>query len=49
MTKIPCDLRLHGSFKEHYISGFKSITEAKKWVSECWDRPYTIVKLKTVK
>ena len=46
MSKIPCKLILHGSFKEHSGFKFSSITEAKKYVKECWDRPYTIIKLK---
>ncbi len=45
MKKIPCKLILHGSFKEHGGFKFPSITEAKKYVQECWDRPYTIIKL----
>ena len=45
MSKIPCKLILHGSFKEHGGFKFPSITEAKKYVQECWDRPYTILKL----
>ena len=45
MKKIPCKLILHGSFKEHGGFKFPSITEAKKYVQECWGRPYTIIKL----
>ena len=45
MKKIPCKLILHGSFKEHGGFKFPSITEAKKYVQECWDRSYTIIKL----
>ena len=43
---IRCKLRLHGSYKEILTSEFESIKEAKKWVSVCWNRPYTIVRLK---
>jgi hypothetical protein len=43
MNKIPCYIRLHGSFKEHETGNFESITKAKEWL-RCWDGPYTIVK-----
>lgn len=42
--KIPCWIRLHGATKEIHTSEFPSIKAAKTWVSECWHRPYTIVK-----
>jgi hypothetical protein len=45
MKKVKCLLRLHGSYKEIHLN-FNSISEAKKWVKECWNKPYTIVKLK---
>jgi hypothetical protein len=38
-----CKLRLHGIRREILTGEFPSITEAKAWVKECWDRPYTIV------
>ena len=41
---IPCFIRLHGASRETSTSEFPSVKSAKKWVSECWDRPYTIVK-----
>lgn len=37
-----CRLILHGSYKEHDMGIFESISAAKKYVRECWDRPYTI-------
>jgi hypothetical protein len=43
---IRCKIRLHGSRREILTSEFPSIAAAKKWIRECWDRPYTIVKLK---
>lgn len=43
--KIPCKLLLHGSFKQHEVGPFESITESKNWIRDCWNRPYTIVKL----
>ena len=42
---IKCKLRLHGSYKEILTSEFESIAKAKKWLHECWTRPYTIVKI----
>jgi hypothetical protein len=42
---IPCKIRLHGATREILTSEFSSIEKAKKWVRECWDRPYTIVKI----
>lgn len=41
-----CVIRLHGSSREILTDKFPSITEAKKWVKSCWNRPYTIVKIK---
>jgi hypothetical protein len=46
MKKQPCKLRLHGSTREFLTDEFESISAAKTWIKECWDRPYTIVKLK---
>lgn len=40
---IRCMLLLHGCCKEINIGTFESKRAAKKYVSECWDRPYTIV------
>lgn len=45
MKKVKCLLRLHGSYREIHLN-FDSIAEAKRYVKECWDKPYTIVKLK---
>lgn len=46
MKAIPCKLRLHGSSREHLTEEFKSISEARQWARDCWNRPYTVVKLK---
>ena len=37
-----CRLLLHGAYKQHDAGEFPSITSAKKYVKECWDKPYTI-------
>jgi len=44
--KIPCKLIIHGSCKQIDMGEFESKSAAKKYVSECWDRPYTIIPLK---
>jgi len=43
---IKCTLTFHGIRREIDMGEFKSIAAAKKYVSECWDRPYTIKKVK---
>jgi len=44
--KVPCKLLLHGSFKQHEVGPFESITKGKTWITDCWcGRPYTIIKL----
>lgn len=45
MKKIKCKIRLHGIRREILTGEFDSIAAAKKWLRECWSRPYTIVKL----
>lgn len=45
MSKIKCKLILHGMYREIDGGTFNSITDAKKWIRSCWDRPYTIIKL----
>jgi hypothetical protein len=45
MKHTKCKLRLHGCSREILTGEFDSITAAKKWINDCWDRPYTIVKL----
>jgi hypothetical protein len=40
--KIKCILILHGSCREINMGEFESKSSAKKYVSECWNRPYTI-------
>jgi hypothetical protein len=42
MKPVKYTLILHRSFKQHDMGEFESITAAKKYVSECWDRPYSI-------
>jgi rRNA processing protein Krr1/Pno1 len=46
MKATKCKIRLHGASREILTGEFNSIREAKEWVSKCWDRPYTIVKIK---
>lgn len=46
MKAQKCRLILHGSYREINGGTFDSIAAAKKWVNKCWDRPYTIVKIK---
>lgn len=43
---IKCRLIFHGSTKEIDMGEFDSISAAKKYVRECWERPYTIKKIK---
>jgi hypothetical protein len=45
MKAIKCKIRLHGIRREILTSEFASISAAKKWITVCWTRPYTIVKL----
>jgi hypothetical protein len=37
-----CRLIFHGIRREIDMGIFDSISAAKKYVRECWDRPYTI-------
>jgi len=46
MKKIKCNLVLHGISREINIGEFQSIAAAKKYVSECWNRPYSIKRIK---
>ena len=48
MKKIKCRIILHGVYREIDGGVFDSITDAKKWIRRCWDRPYTIIKLKQI-
>ena len=41
-----CMLIFHGSYKEINMGEFPSKAKAKKYVSECWNRPYTIIPIK---
>lgn len=43
---IKCVVRLHGIRREILSNEFPSIKKAKEWVNSCWNRPYTIVRLK---
>lgn len=45
MKAKKCRLIFHGSCKEINMGIFDSITKAKKYVLECWGKPYTIIKL----
>ena len=44
--KVKCKILLHGIRDQRETHVFDSISEAKKWVRECWFRPYTIVRIK---
>lgn len=46
MKPIKCRIRLHGAVTEMLTAEFESISKAKEWISGCWDRPYTIVRVK---
>jgi len=46
MKAIECKLILHGSCMQHDGGTHKSKSAAKKWASECWNRPYTVIPLK---
>jgi hypothetical protein len=43
---IKCRLILNGSSRQIDMGIFDSIAKAKQYVSECWNRPYSIIKLK---
>lgn len=47
MKAQKCKIRLHGSSREILTGEFESIAAAKRWVQDCWNRPYTIVKIKS--
>lgn len=44
MKKRKCKVLLHGALRQYEMS-FDSITEAKNWIRNCWNKPYTIIKL----
>ena len=46
MKSQKCIIRVHGLTKEILTGEFESIAAAKRWIEICWNRPYTIVKLK---
>ena len=46
MKAQKCKLILHGAFGQFDGGEFDSISEAKRYISKCWNRPYTIVKIK---
>ena len=46
---IKCVVRLHGIRREILTEPFPSIKAAKDWLRLCWCRPYTIVRLNTMK
>jgi hypothetical protein len=39
---IKCNLIFHGSRREIPMGEFPSKASAKKYASECWNRPFTI-------
>jgi hypothetical protein len=41
-NKKKCRLIFHGIRREINMGIFESISHAKKYVNECWNRPYTI-------
>jgi len=41
-----CILIFHGACKEINMGEFESKAKAKKFVSECWNRPYSIIPIK---
>jgi len=42
--KIPCNLIMHGSFRQHNGGEHESKSAAKKYLTDIgWSRPYTIV------
>jgi hypothetical protein len=43
MKAKKCKIRLHGLRTETITGEFESISAAKRWIKDCWDRPYTIV------
>jgi hypothetical protein len=49
MKPKKCRLILHGLFKEHDMGIFQSIAKAKKFVKDCWSRPYSIIILEETK
>jgi hypothetical protein len=42
MKAKKCILIFHGMTREINMGEFTSVAAAKKYVSQCWDRPYTI-------
>ena len=46
MKAKKCRLIFHGCCREIDMGIFDSIAAAKKYVSECWDRPYSIRAIK---
>ena len=46
MAPQKCVIRLHGVRREILTGEFESIAAAKRWIADCWFRPYTIVKIK---
>ena len=45
MKKKKCRLIFHGITREIDMGIFESISSAKKYVKDCWNRPYTIINL----
>jgi len=45
MKPSKCILIFHARYKEINMGIFNSISDAKKYVSECWNGPYTIIRI----
>jgi len=48
MKPIKCRLILHGVCREIDWGEFPSISAAKQYVKECWERPYSIRPIKPI-
>lgn len=44
--KVKCQLIFHGAYKEIDMGEFVSIASAKRYAFKCWERPYSIRRLK---
>lgn len=47
--KVACELWLCGQFKMINIGKFKSLSECHRYIDECVDEPYKIVRLHSKK
>jgi hypothetical protein len=46
MKKTKCILIFHGVSREINMGEFESKAAAKRYASECWSRPYSIIPIK---